>query len=129
MTFLTPSERSARSHSDGTPSNDDLILAISQQPISPGKCSCASGTALQSAAIYKKVLASDQYQKSDLLVHKLLKVWEKNLPTAGFMQLHPRYVEIEDQVPPLLAPAIRNEVSVQKALTDAEQLVNNLLGQ
>jgi len=77
----------------------------------------------------KKVLASDQYQKSDLLVHKHLKVWEKNLATATFMPLHPRYVEFEDQVPPLLAPGVRNEVSPQKALADAELLVNNLIGQ
>jgi multiple sugar transport system substrate-binding protein len=77
----------------------------------------------------KKVLASDEYQKSDLLVHKLLKVWEKNLASASFMPLIPRYVEMEDQVPPLLAPAIRNEVSPQGALTDAETLVNNLLAQ
>jgi len=77
----------------------------------------------------KKVLASDQYQKSDLLVHKLLKVWEKNLSSAGFMQLHPRYVEIEDQLPPLLAPGVKNEVSLQKALADGEQLVNTLLTQ
>ena len=77
----------------------------------------------------RKVLASDQYQKSDLLVHKHLKVWEKNLASATFMPLHPRYVEMEDQVPPLLGPGVRNEVSVQKALADSEQLVNNLLGQ
>lgn len=77
----------------------------------------------------KKVLASDQYQKSDLLVHKHLKVWEKNLASATFMPLHPRYVEMEDQVPPLLGPGVRNEVSVQKALADSEQLVNNLLAQ
>src|SRR5688500_9934612 len=77
----------------------------------------------------KKVLASDQYQKSDLLVHKHLKVWEKNLASATFMPLHPRYVEMEDQVPPLLGTGIRNEVSVQKALQDAEQLVNNLVAQ
>lgn len=77
----------------------------------------------------KKVLTSDQYQKSDLLVHKHLKVWEKNLASAGFMPLHPRYVEFEDQVPPLLMPGVRNEVSVQKALADAETLVNSLLSQ
>jgi multiple sugar transport system substrate-binding protein len=77
----------------------------------------------------KKVLASDQYQKSDLLVHKHLKVWEKNLATAAFMPLHPTYVQFEDQVPPLLAPGVRNEVSVQKALADAETLVNTLLSQ
>lgn len=77
----------------------------------------------------RKVLTSDQYQKSDLLVHKLLKVWEKNLSSAAFMPLHPRYVEFEGQVPPLLAPAVRNEVSVQKALGDAEQLVNSLVSQ
>lgn len=77
----------------------------------------------------KKVLASDQYQKSDLEVHKHLKVWEKNLASATFMPLHPRYVEMEDQVPPLLGPGVRNEVSVQKALADSEQLVNNLLAQ
>jgi multiple sugar transport system substrate-binding protein len=77
----------------------------------------------------KKVLSSDQYQKSDLLVHKHLKVWEKNLASATFMPLHPRYVEFEDQVPPLLAPGVRNEVSPQKALADAEQLVSNLLSQ
>ena len=77
----------------------------------------------------KKVLASEQYQKSDLLVHKLLKVWERNLATAGFMPLHPRYVEMEDQLPPLLGRAVRNEVSPQAALTDGEQLVNNLLSQ
>jgi hypothetical protein len=45
------------------------------------------------------------------------------------MPLIPRYVEMEDQMPPLLAPAIRNEVSPQGALTDAETLVNNLLAQ
>ena len=77
----------------------------------------------------KKVLASDQYQKSDLLVHKLLKVWEKNLSSAGFMPLHPRYVEVEDQVPAVLAPAIRNEVTPQQALADAEKLVTTLLSQ
>ena len=77
----------------------------------------------------KKVVASDEYQKSDLLVHKLLKVWERNLASASFMPLHPRYVEMEDQVPPLLAPAIRNEVSPQAALADAETLVNTLLSQ
>jgi multiple sugar transport system substrate-binding protein len=76
----------------------------------------------------RKVLASEQYQKSDLLVHKHLKVWEKNLASASFMPLHPRYVEFEDQVPPLLQPGVRNEVSVQKALADAELLVNNLVG-
>jgi hypothetical protein len=75
------------------------------------------------------VLASDEYQKSTLLVHKLLKVWEKNLPSAGFMQLHPRYVELEDQLPPILAKAVRNEVTVQESLTEAELLVNSLLGQ
>ncbi len=77
----------------------------------------------------KKVRASDEYRKSDLLVHKLLKVWEDHLSSAGFMQLHPRYVEVEDQVPAVLAPGVRNEVSVQSALADAEQLVNNLLSQ
>jgi multiple sugar transport system substrate-binding protein len=77
----------------------------------------------------KRVLASDEYQKSDLLVHKLLKVWERNLASASFMPLHPRYVEMEDQVPPLLAPAVRNEVSPQGALAEAETLVNHLLGQ
>jgi hypothetical protein len=56
-------------------------------------------------------------------------VWEKNLASAQFMPLIPRYVEMEDQVPPLLAPAIRNEVTTQGALTDAETLVNNLLAQ
>jgi multiple sugar transport system substrate-binding protein len=77
----------------------------------------------------KKVLASDQYQKSDLLVHKHLKVWEKNLASATFMPLHPRYVEMEDQVPPILAPAIRNEITTQAGLADAEKLVNNLISQ
>lgn len=77
----------------------------------------------------KKVLNSEPYQKSDLLVHKHLKVWEKNLASASFMPLHPRYVEMEDQVPPLLTPGVRNEVSIQKALADAEQLVNNLVAQ
>jgi multiple sugar transport system substrate-binding protein len=77
----------------------------------------------------KKVLNSEPYQKSDLLVHKHLKVWEKNLASATFMPLHARYVEMEDQVPPLLGPGVRNEVSVQKALADAEQLVNNLVAQ
>jgi multiple sugar transport system substrate-binding protein len=77
----------------------------------------------------KKVLSSDQYQKSTLTVHKLLKVWEKNLATATFMPLYPRYVETEDQVPPILAPAVRNEVTTQAALADAEKLLNNLLGQ
>lgn len=77
----------------------------------------------------KKVLASDEYQKSTLLVHKLLNVWEKNLPSAGFMQLHPRYVELEDQLPPILAKGVRNEVTVQESLAEAELLVNTLLGQ
>ncbi|MDQ3701130.1 MAG: extracellular solute-binding protein, partial [Chloroflexota bacterium] len=77
----------------------------------------------------KKVLASDEYQKSPLLVHKLLNVWEKNLPSAGFMQLHPRYVELEDQLPVILAKGLKNEVSVQESLTEAELLVNGLLGQ
>src|SRR5262249_45498981 len=77
----------------------------------------------------KRVLASDEYQKSDLLVHKLLKVWEKNLATARFMPLFPQYVQWEDQLPAALAPAIRNEVSPQSALSDAEQLGNNLLSQ
>jgi hypothetical protein len=45
------------------------------------------------------------------------------------MPLHPRYVEMEDQVPPLLAPAVRNEVSPQGALAEAETLVNHLLAQ
>ena len=77
----------------------------------------------------KKVLGSDQYQKSDLLVHKHLKGWAKNLASATFMPLHRRYVEMEDQVPPLLAPAIRNEVTPQAALVEAEKLVNNLVSQ
>jgi multiple sugar transport system substrate-binding protein len=77
----------------------------------------------------KKVLNSEEYQKSTLLVHRHLKVWEKNLPSAGFMQLHPRYVEIEDQVPPILARAVRNETSPQAALAEAETLVNTLLSQ
>jgi len=36
---------------------------------------------------------------------------------------------MEEQLPPLLTPAVRNEVSVQKALADAEQLINHLVSQ
>jgi multiple sugar transport system substrate-binding protein len=75
----------------------------------------------------KKVLASDQYQKSDLLVHRHLKVWEKNLASATFMPLHPRYVELEVELGPVLARGVMNEVSPQAALGEAEQLVNTLL--
>ena len=75
----------------------------------------------------KKVLNSDQYQKSDLLVHKHLKVWEKHLAGATFMPLHPRYVELEVELGPVLARGVMNEVSPQAALGEAEQLVNTLL--
>lgn len=75
----------------------------------------------------KKVLSSDAYQKSDLLVHKHLKVWEKNLPTATFMPLHPKHVEVENDLPPILEKAIRGNVSVQAALAEGETLVNTIL--
>ena len=75
----------------------------------------------------KKVLNSDQYQKSDLLVHKHLKVWEKNLPSATFMPLHPKHVEVEQDLPPILEKAIRGDTSVQAALSEGETLVNHLL--
>ena len=75
----------------------------------------------------KKVLASDAYQKSDLLVHKHLKVWEKNLATAAFMPLHPKHVEVENDLPPILEKAIRGQISVQAALAEGETLVNNIL--
>ena len=77
----------------------------------------------------KKVLNSDAFQKSTHPVHKLLATWVKNLPSAGFMQLHPKHVEVEDQLPPILAKAVTGQVSAQSALTDAEQLVNNILSQ
>jgi len=77
----------------------------------------------------KKILNSDAFQKSTHPVHKLLATWVKNLPSAGFMQLHPKHVEVEDQLPPILAKAVTGQVSAQSALTDAEQLVNNILSQ
>ncbi|NBX46271.1 MAG: hypothetical protein EBT22_03475, partial [Chloroflexi bacterium] len=69
----------------------------------------------------------DAYQKSDLLVHKHLKVWEKNLATAAFMPLHPKHVEVENDLPPILEKAIRGQISVQAALAEGETLVNNIL--
>jgi len=77
----------------------------------------------------RKVLASEQYQKSDLLAHKWLRVWEKNLPSASFMPLHPKFLDFEERLPAALAPAVRNETSPQSALAEAEQLANQVLAQ
>jgi multiple sugar transport system substrate-binding protein len=77
----------------------------------------------------KKVLNSEQYQKSELVVHKHLKVWEKNLASAAFMVLHPKHVEVETELPRVLNKAITGEVSVQAALAEGEQLVNNIINQ
>ncbi len=77
----------------------------------------------------KKVLTSDAFQKSAHPVHKLLGTWVKHLPSAGFMQLHPKHVDVEDQLAPVLAKAVTGQVSAQAALAEAEQLVNSILAQ
>ncbi|HEX2037514.1 MAG TPA: extracellular solute-binding protein, partial [Chloroflexota bacterium] len=77
----------------------------------------------------RKVLTSDGFQRSNHPVHQHLKVWERHLSSAAFMTLHPKYVDIESTLGPVLNRGMMRELSPQAALVDLEQAVNALLAQ
>ncbi len=77
----------------------------------------------------RKILNSDEFQKSTHPVIGHLKVWERHLASASFMQLHPRYVDTIPVLIPPLQQGVRNQLAPRAALEQAEQAVNALLSQ
>ncbi len=75
----------------------------------------------------KKVLASDQFQKSTDPVIKHLRTWEKYLPNANLIEVHPKFSEAVTTLAPALAPALNRQQSPQTAIQEAERALNALL--
>ncbi|MDQ3702043.1 MAG: extracellular solute-binding protein, partial [Chloroflexota bacterium] len=61
--------------------------------------------------VSKKVLASDQFQKSTDPVIKHLRVWEKYLPNATLIESHPMWVDAVNALHPELVKGVRKEFS------------------
>jgi multiple sugar transport system substrate-binding protein len=78
--------------------------------------------------VSKKVLASDQFQKSADPVIKHLRLWEKYLPNATLIESHPRWVDAINALHPELAKGVRKELSAQSAIQEAERAANAALG-
>jgi multiple sugar transport system substrate-binding protein len=79
--------------------------------------------------VSKKVLASDEFQKSTDPVVKHLRLWEKYLPNATLIEGHPKWVDATNAIHPELSKALKKETSPQSALQEAERAVNAVLGQ
>jgi len=77
----------------------------------------------------RKVLASDQFQKSTDPVIKQLRVWEKYLPNANLIEVHPKFADAITALAPALAPAITRQQSPQTAIQEAERALNAVLAQ
>jgi multiple sugar transport system substrate-binding protein len=77
----------------------------------------------------RKVLSSDQFQKSTDPVIKHLRVWEKYLPQANLIEVHPKFVDATGALAPALATALKREQSPQTALQEAERALNAVLAQ
>ncbi|HET7771331.1 MAG TPA: extracellular solute-binding protein [Chloroflexota bacterium] len=79
--------------------------------------------------VSKKVLASEQFQKSADPVLRHLRVWEKHLPNATLIESHPRWVEAMNALTPELVKGVRREVSPQAAIQEAERALNAVIAQ
>jgi multiple sugar transport system substrate-binding protein len=79
--------------------------------------------------VSKKVLASEQFQKSTDPVIRHLRLWEKYLPNATLIESHPRWVDATGALHPELSKALRKELSPQSAIQEAERAVNAVLAQ
>ncbi|CAA9236836.1 MAG: hypothetical protein AVDCRST_MAG77-1507 [uncultured Chloroflexi bacterium] len=79
--------------------------------------------------VSKKVLASEQFQKSTDPVTKHLRMWEKHLPNATLIESHPRWVDAMNALHPELTKGVRKELSAQSAIQEAERAANAVLGQ
>ena len=77
----------------------------------------------------RKVLSSDQFQKSTDPVIQKLRIWEKYLPNANLIEVHPRFTDAVTALAPALAPAINHQSSPQTALQEAERALNAVLAQ
>jgi multiple sugar transport system substrate-binding protein len=77
--------------------------------------------------VSKKVLASDQFQKSTDPVIKHLRVWEKYLPNASLIESHPMWVDAMAALQPELTKGVRKELSPQAAVQEAERALNAVL--
>lgn len=75
----------------------------------------------------RKVLASDEFQKSTDAVIRGLKAWEQHLGSAVFLPPLAKYQESPPAVSQALLRALRREVSPQAALAEAEVAINALL--
>ncbi|HXI16360.1 MAG TPA: extracellular solute-binding protein [Chloroflexota bacterium] len=78
--------------------------------------------------VSKKVLASEQFQKSADPIVKHLRLWEKYLPNATLIESHPRWVDAINALHPELTKAITRQSSPQTAIQEAERAVNAALG-
>jgi multiple sugar transport system substrate-binding protein len=77
--------------------------------------------------VSKKVLASDQFQKSTDPVLKHLRVWERYLPNATLIESHPKWVDAINALHPELSKGVKKELSPQSAIGEAERAVNAAL--
>jgi multiple sugar transport system substrate-binding protein len=77
----------------------------------------------------KKVLASEQYQKSADPVIQHLRLWEQYLPNATLIEVHPRFVDALGALHPELNKALTRQQSPQAALQEGERAVNAVLAQ
>jgi multiple sugar transport system substrate-binding protein len=78
--------------------------------------------------VSKKVLASEQFQKSTDPVIKHLRLWEKQLPNATLIESHPKWVDAINALHPELSKGIKKEFSPQSAIQEAERAVNAVIG-
>jgi multiple sugar transport system substrate-binding protein len=78
--------------------------------------------------VSKKVLASEQFQKSADPVIKHLRLWEKYLPNATLIESHPRWVDAINALHPELSKGVTRQSSPQSAVQEAERAVNAVLG-
>jgi multiple sugar transport system substrate-binding protein len=75
----------------------------------------------------KKVLTSDQYQKSSDPVITHLRLWERYLPNATLIEVHPRFVDALAALHPELSKAVNRQQAPQAALQEGERAVNAVL--
>ncbi len=77
----------------------------------------------------RKVLNSDQFQKSTDPVIQKLRIWEKYLPQMNLIEVHPRFADAVSALAPALVAAVNHQMSPQSALQEAERALNALLAQ
>lgn len=78
--------------------------------------------------VSKKVLASEQFQKSTDPVLTHLRLWEKHLPHATLIESHPKWVDAITALHPELSKAVTRQSSPQTAVQEAERAINAVLG-